>query len=446
MENPDRSRLALVRRDGSTRFLTEDLFSARDPEVSFDGTRILFSAKETAKDKWAIYEMKADGTGRRRVVAADGECRSPRYLSTLYKLDYKEPWYQIAFVGEGFGGLPSSSNLFSCKLDGSELERLTFNLGHNSTPFLMADGRLLFAVRHPEGRLGSVFGVNIDGTDYATFLGGQGKALNRMPTATTGGLIVFVESDKVTEDGGGTLAAVQVRRPLHTYRPVTEAGEGIFYSPAAGPEGTVLVSRRSDGGNDTYSVVLLDPVSRKLRKVFDDRQHHDLQAQQIAPRPEPDGRSSVVTASDPYGEMYCLNVAQSDDPAIVESARSRKIKTVRVYQGKEAGLDESGSSRVEKHVLGEAPLASDGSFSVKIPANTPVQIHLLDDQGKSLRSCRWIWSRNREPRGCIGCHEDGELTPENWFVDALKEHSTLVGEDGSETDSKEDKHSDGESE
>ena len=110
------------------------------------------------------------------------------------------------------------------------------------------------------------------------------------------------------------------------------------------------------------------------------------------------------------------------------------------------GVDETGLPVVEKRLLGDAPLAADGSFNLKIPANTPVQIHLLDDQGKSLQSCRWIWSRNREPRGCIGCHEDGELTPENWFVDALKEHSVLVGKHGTETGSNEDRQTDGESE
>ena len=218
IQDPNRSRLVLVRLDGSVKILCDDLFAARDPEVSFDGTRILFSAKEAADDCWAIYEMRADGTERRRVVASPGDCRNPRYLSTLYTLDSPKPWYEIVFVGEGINKA-FGADLYSCKLDGSELARLTYNLGRNSTPFLMSDGRLLFGVRHPGESRGSIFGINIDGTDYATFLGEQGLAFNRMPSATTRGLIVFVESKEIMEDGGGTLAVVQVRRPLHTYRP-----------------------------------------------------------------------------------------------------------------------------------------------------------------------------------------------------------------------------------
>lgn len=442
----NRSRLVLVRLDGSTKVLCGDLFAARDPEVSFDGTRILFSAKESPTDRWAIYEMLADGTDRRRVVAADGVCRAPRYLSTLYTIVSEKPWYQIVFVGEGIGGTAGGSDLYSCKLDGSELGRLTYNLGRNSTPYLMHDGRLLFGVRHPGEGGGSLFGINIDGTDYATLLGEQGRALNRMPTVTTRGLVVFVETDQIVEDGGGMLSAVHVRRPLHSYRTITEPGEGLFHSPAPGPAGTVLVSRRSSAGSDTYGVVLLDPDTRKVRLIFNDREYHDIQAQQIAPRPEPDGRSSVVTAKDPHGELYCLDVAQSDDQSLTAAVKSNKVRTVRVFEGIATGADEAGLPIIARHVLGEVPLASDGSFNIKVPADTPIQIELLDDKGQSLRSCRWIWARNHEPRGCIGCHEDGELTPENWFVEALKVPSTLLGKEGSKSDSEDNENTHGESE
>ena len=38
----------------------------------------------------------------------------------------------------------------------------------------------------------------------------------------------------------------------------------------------------------------------------------------------------------------------------------------------------------------------------------------------ALRTCGWIWVKHREPRGCIGCHEDPELTPENRLVQAVQ--------------------------
>ena len=70
-------------------------------------------------------------------------------------------------------------------------------------------------------------------------------------------------------------------------------------------------------------------------------------------------------------------------------------------------------------MLGEIDVERDGSFNIRVPANIPIRLQLLDADGLALRTCDWIWVRNKEPRGCIGCHEDGELTPENRMVEAV---------------------------
>jgi Tol biopolymer transport system component len=86
----------------------------------------------------------------------------------------------LTFVGSEEGvanecGLGTATSLFSCKLDGSAVRRLTFNLSSDMDPFIMPDGRLLFAGwqrsrldRGPAGRI-ALFGINIDGADHAAF-------------------------------------------------------------------------------------------------------------------------------------------------------------------------------------------------------------------------------------------------------------------------------------
>lgn len=73
----------------------------------------------------------------------------------------------------------------------------------------------------------------------------------------------------------------------------------------------------------------------------------------------------------------------------------------------------------QRRILGEINIEEDGSFNIEIPANTPIELQTLDAEGMALRSCGWIWAKNHEPRGCIGCHEDGELTPENILPKAV---------------------------
>jgi hypothetical protein len=64
-------------------------------------------------------------------------------------------------------------------------------------------------------------------------------------------------------------------------------------------------------------------------------------------------------------------------------------------------------------------IEDDGSFQLQVPANTPIQLQALDKDGVALRSCAWIWAKNKENRGCIGCHEDPERAPENVLGKAL---------------------------
>jgi hypothetical protein len=260
-----------------------------------------------------------------------------------------------------------------------------------------------------------------------------------MPCETAGGLVVFVEADCVESDGAGQLAAVSMRRPLHSYRTIARADQGMFHSPAPLPDGSLLVSRRANDNSDTLGVYRLDPATGKLQRLFDDPRYHDVHARTVRSRQEPDGRSSVVTETDPHGRLYCLNVYKSDVRR--EWLPAGTVKRLRVLEG--IPLTTSGRSRdriaaasppgsppgltihglpplAPRRMLGEIDVQPDGSFNIEVPANTPIELQILDDDGMALRTCTWIWAKNHEPRGCIGCHEDPELTPENLFMGAFQ--------------------------
>jgi hypothetical protein len=433
----DGARLCLVSPDGGVRVLSKGFHSACDPAVSFDGKRILFAARKAAADAWNVYEAAADGSGARQVTRNAGNCRSPGYQSRLYTIVSPKPWYQVTFVSDAARtvnehGSTTATSLYSCLLDGSDVRRITYNPSSEMDPFLMPDGRLLFAGwqrstldRGVLGRV-SIFGVSIDGADYTAFCADEGRRVKHMPCTTTGGLAVFVEADRVPWDGAGLLSCVKLRRPLHSYRRITRASDGLFHSPSPLPDGRILVSRRPADGSGTHGVFRLDPASGRREPVFDDPQYHDIQATLVHARPEPDGRSSVVTpaAKDPNGKLYCLNVYTSDlrDPKWMPQGT---VKSVRVLEGVPRGVSARGARPngipplIPRRILGEVPVQEDGSFNIEVPANTPIELQILDAEGLALRSCSWIWARNHEPRGCIGCHEDGELTPENHFQAAF---------------------------
>lgn len=433
----NRGRVVLLNPDGSLRVLSQGFHSAADPAVSFDGTRILFAGKRTASDNWHIFEMDADGANVRQVTQGTDDHRSPSYQPTFYTIVSPKPWYQLTFVKAEKGTLNEygegpDTNLYSCKLDGSAMRRLTYNLSVDMDPAIMPDGRLLLASwqrstlkRGLAGRI-SLFGVNLDGTDYAAFCGPAGQRIKHMPCATTGGLVVFVEGQTVPWDGAGTLGCVSIRRPLHHYRAITGQDDGLFHSPSALPDGHVLVSRRSAGNTDTHGLFKLDPETGQCRPVFDSPDYHEMQAKILRKQAEPDGRSSVVTEEDPLGKLYCLNVNLSDvrDQGLYTPGTAKRI---RILEG--MALTENSMEGPEIHglaqrrLLGEIDLGEDGSFNVAIPGSIPIELQTLDADGMALRTCSWIWAKNHEPRGCIGCHEDGELTPENTLIEAVTRKS-----------------------
>ena len=466
----ERGRIMLLKPGAAPRVLTAGFHSAADPDVSFDGKRILFAGKRHASDNWNIFEMAADGSGVRQITRDLGDCRSPSYQTKLNTLVADRPWYQITFVSTAAGELNEfapipAGDLYSSQLDGTFVSRLTFNPSSSFDPFLSWDGRLIFAMwqrsRLERGALGRVglFELNQDGTDLMVLCADQGRRVKQMPTVTAAGLVVFVEADKVGWDGAGSLAAVSLRRPLHTYRQITRESDGLFHSPSPLPDGRILVSRRPAAEGSNHGIYRLVPSTGRFELVFDDPKYHDIQAKILAPRPEPDGRSSSVFVAtgdiddptskksfipkNPRGKLYCLNVYISDldrsqwsAPGTVKRVRvleglPHRIEGARSFLPKGLAIGASGAGSTEagipptlpRRFLGEVPVEEDGSFNVEVPADIPIELQLLDEDGMALRSCGWIWVKNNEPRGCIGCHEDQELTPENRMVDAVKKRS-----------------------
>ncbi|MFH0980512.1 MAG: hypothetical protein V2A79_03110 [Planctomycetota bacterium] len=471
-------RIARLDPDGRFRVLTEGLHSACGADVSFDGQRILFAGKRAAQDAWTIWEMNADGSEVRQITHDSGNCRCPIYLTTLYTLD-DVPQYQIAFVSDATGqsneaGCGLATSLYRCKLDGSAIRRLTLNPSDDLDPFPMEDGRVLLAswqrmdLRRGVGGRVALFGVNVDGTDYALFCGAQGRRIKHMPCVTPNGLVVFVEADQVGWDGAGQLAAVTLRRNLHSYRPITQDEHLLYHSPAPLPDGTVLVSARRAGvpsskfeaqgskfevqgskfqverggaqlgsggsASGTHGVYRLDPQSGQAELIFDDPRWHDIHARAVVSRPEPDGRSSVVNEASPTGKLYCLN-AYLTDPAVMSYVEPGMIRGLRVLEGVSEPSNEAMRSegteahglkpaalvpRAQRRLLGQVPVEEDGSFQIEVPADVPIQLQTLDAEGMALNTCGWIWVKRREWRGCIGCHEDPELAPENRLVLAVQ--------------------------
>ncbi|MGC9999694.1 MAG: hypothetical protein ABSE21_06315 [Bryobacteraceae bacterium] len=428
------ARIALLSPAGAVKVLTAGFQSAADPSVSWDAKKILFAGRKTAANPWQIYEMNADGSGVRQMVDVPWDCRQPIYQSKIFYLDDPEPEPQISFTGTGGNwqsedGSAAVWSLYSARLDGSGLRRLTYNPSGDNDPVMNEDGRIVYSSwqRHTlawgaAGRA-ALFGVNLDGSDVAIFAGDEGRPIKRAPCVTPSRQVVFVESDGLTPDGAGNLASVDLRRNLHSYRELTKPGAGLYVTPSVLGEDEILVSMRPAQGAGTFAIYRFDLQTNRGVKLYGDAQRQSIEAQALVARPMPVGRSSVVDEKEPTGKLFCLSAFTTDLPkgSVYDGT---VVKRVRVLEGVPRKAGEKApagelSPYLEKRVLGEFDIEADGSFHIQVPANTPIQIQTLDADGMALRSCAWIWVKNKAKRGCIGCHEDGELSPDNVFSIAV---------------------------
>jgi hypothetical protein len=431
----DGAQLAIVSPDGQARILSTGFQSACDPNVSFDGQKVLFAARKERAAPFRIWEIGIDGTGLRAITPEAIDARHPIYVSTLFTLDSPQPWQTLVFVGHDAAatrsGEPSTTSLYNAKLDGGELRRMTYSPGSSLDPFQMWDGRVIYvAERYAQeppagaGRLG-IFAIHIEGADVELYGGELGRRVQQMPCATEGGLTVFVESDTATPDGAGRLAWLTQRRPHLTYQPMNKADAHSYLFPYPLQKNEVLVAQRSTRKGSRWAIVRFDADTGASASVFASKEYDVVQAVPVRARRAPDGHSTVVTSNDNYATLYGLD-AYSTDTARSGKLQPGEIKRVRLIEGLVTGSIAGKPATTPHRLIGEAAVESDGSFNLFVPSDTPLQLQTLDENGMALGTCGWFWLKPQEKRGCIGCHEDPERVPENRFVLALHHDSVRL--------------------
>jgi hypothetical protein len=413
--------------DGGERVLTPGFVAACDPAVSFDGKQILFAGFQDG-DRSQIWRMDADGGNLIRLSSGIDVFTSPLWIGSLFHLDDEAPTERIAYLSTGTGWLDELSSgpviaLFTADLDGSHPLRISFHPNSDLDPDVLPNGRLIFPSWRSitGGTLGtrlSLMTVNNDGTDLMAFYDNHDGPPQPHSVKVGGdGRVYFVEADGTSPLGGGDLAYVSLRRPLHSRTLLSVAGDGSYLDPLPLADGGLLASYRPTGSDTVYGLYRVDPATGdRLDLVHGNSEFHYLDAQELAPHPKVKGRSSVVDTTKTTGVFYCISSHLSDRPGL-ERLRAGEASILRVIEGV---APDPTLARWSQRTLGEVPLEQDGSFHIEVSSGTPIRFELLDEAGVEIaRQDSWTWVMPREWRGCIGCHEDREMVVPNTLADAV---------------------------
>ena len=417
--------------------------SISDPAVSYDGKTILFSMRPPGGGNRNIYEIRPDGTGLRQVTSGGGHDFDPLYL----------PDGRIMFTSSRDGEMDEynharAEHLYVCDPDGGNLERVSFNQSDDFDPTMLPDGRVMFTRWEHFGTMNRfpLFFTNPDGSGTFHLYGPHSRNFFH-PTPTPDGRLLAVESTMIEEDAGplailkteqgpadpvaGTIAThwdvftVQVNNdgapwPYGAFKFPEAIGPNKYvasYTLPAATEGDV------DYGLYTFSLIQTgsgtqsDPATFTLADMtflYNDPAMNEYDAQLLAPRPRPPVIPTVVDRSVDYGTFLAQDVfnrgtndGQERPQRGVDAIDSIAVIAARPTVVGEAN-DFSANDFEKRALIGFAPVQPDGSFRIRVPANTPISFATLDQNGRGFVVKRTHLSvrPGEEFNKCVGCHED----------------------------------------
>jgi hypothetical protein len=404
-----------------------------DCQVSYDGSKILFSWKRAMNEPFGIWRINADGSGLARVIDHQSNNMNACWLPDggMAFLSDRKPAFAYCWTS-------TSPVLYRADADGGNAIRLSANYLTDFTPSVMRDGRILFSrweyVDRPAIPIQSLWAVNPDGTmlsgvfgnrvlSPATFMeardipGRPGKILCVM-TSHNGpcrGAIGLID----TGQGGNAQEAIRNLTPEITIGTVDDAGRGnamrgVYESPVPLDECHYLVSRAGTillrDYEGTAEMILCEP-------------HNGMgfySAQPLRPRALP--RSTpvprIAADAEPVAELLMHDV----NVGLGEAVKSGEIKRIAVVQEMEKDIRSEttqrqfgfqfpvvscGATYAPKRVWGFAEVEEDGSAHFKVPANLPLYFLPLDAEGRAVQRMRtFTHFMPGERQSCIGCHAD----------------------------------------
>lgn len=409
----------------------------RDPEVSYDGTKIVFAWRRARTGSSHLYEINATGGSPRQLTAcADANDIDPVYLPDggIAFTSTRDPKYCMC-------NRHIMGNLFRMDGDGANIRQIGNSTLFEGHAAVLPDGRLLYDrweyVDRNFGDAQALWTVNPDGTNHAIYWGSNlsspGGVIDGRPVPGTGlCLAVFAACH---DRPWGALALLDPARGVDTRESIvrTWPPDGVNLFKHGGWDSTVrmptkyedpfplsekyfLAVRTLEPGSERTGIVLIDVFGNEV--LVHSEESGCFDPQPLGPRPLPQVIPPRHGSGDGPGRFYVVNAHVGTH---MEGIKPDDVKFLRVIesppkqsftgpawggQGAQAPAM-NWHSFENKRILGTVPVEEDGSVSVEVPSNKYIYFQLLDGERRMLQSMRsGTIIQPGETQGCYGCHDN----------------------------------------
>ncbi len=422
-------------------YKAENTASIADLKLHWDGDKVMFTTLMPDK-RWNLFQADLE----------DGKAEPMMDMLEDDLEFYDGTWLPdgriIANSNIGYHGVPCVSgsdpvgNMVLYNPADKNMRRLTFDQDANWNPVIMHNGRVMYTrweytdLTHYYSRI--VMHMNPDGTENKA-LWGSG---NMFPNSTfdiqplpghssafvgiisghhgiarSGRLIIF---DPLKARKG---AAGMVQEIPHRNRPIVELVKdelvnGVwpqFIKPTPLNDKYFLVSAKLNE-QDLWGLYLVDVYDNVtcLRKVEGEGYISPIAVRKTVTPPSIPDR---VKLNEKEATIFIQDIYEGEG---LRDVPKGTIKELRLHGYEYAYVKTTSDHNWHgiqsgwdiKRFLGTVPVEEDGSVIFKVPANTPISIQPVDENGAAVQWMRsWFTGQPGEIVSCVGCHEDQNQIP-----------------------------------
>lgn len=398
----------------------------RDPHVSYDGKKILFSYRPGGTEPYHLYEINADGTALKQLTSGAYDDFEPAYL----------PDGGIVFVSSRCKRwvncwLTQVAVLHRCDADGSNVRALSSNNEHDNTPWPLADGRILYTrweyVDRSQVHFHHLWAANPDGTAQMTWFGNLHPGITMIdakPIPGTDKIVASFSPGHGQREHDGVVTVVDPKGGPDAKEFARSISKGAsFRDPWAFSENAFLAAR-----SDT--LVLMDGTGRTevLRQLPAADRAAKLECHEprpLAARPRELVIQPRTKPDEATGRLLLADVNHGRNMTGVKPGEIKKLLVLETlpmpvhYTGGMEPISYGGTFTLER-ILGTVPVEADGSAYFEVPAMRSVFFVALDAQDLAVKRMQSFTSvQPGEVLSCVGCHEHRSQTPRAEFHETL---------------------------
>ncbi|MBE7558001.1 PD40 domain-containing protein [bacterium] len=395
--------------------------SIRDPQVHYDGRKILFSYRKGGTDHFHLYEIGADGGNLRQLTDGPFDDIEPTYLpdgGIMFASSRCRRWVNCWFS--------QVAVLYRCDADGGGLHPVSANIEHDNTPWPLPDGRVIYQrweyVDRSQVSYHHLWSMNPDGTGQMIYFGNQRPRtviLDAKPIPGSDNEVVAVFSPgHGKKEHNGVVTIVSPKTGPDTWESARSLHPGDDFrdpyplSPdcflvAQGPRLVVM-----NGKGELQEIYRL-PTEEALAGM----ECHEPRP--LASRPRERILPSRVHLDQSTGRRILADVYNGRRMEGVRRGEIRKLLVLETlpkpvnYSGGMEPLSLGGTFTLER-VLGTVPVEADGSAYMELPALRSLFFVALDENNNSVKRMQSFFSvMPGETGSCAGCHEQRTRAPVN---------------------------------